>query len=82
MDQKGNLGDTNLCTNPGKSVIFTELVIYIICSISKHFTLVWTMFIEIQEKFMCNTSDSDKLHGQGHNGIKQHFQHVSTGRTS
>ena len=32
-------------------------------------------------KFMCNTSDSDRFHGQGRYGIKRYFQHLLAGKT-
>ena len=35
----------------------------------------------IHEKFTYNTSDSDTFYGQGPDGIKCVFQHLSTGRT-
>ena len=60
MYQRRNLGD--VYTNPNRSVIFTNLVMYTITSkikIKKDFKRVCTRSVctKIREKFICNTSD-------------------------
>ena len=46
------------------------------------FLSLFSLFIFVfRGKFMYNTSDSDRFHGQGRYGIQRYFQHILAGRT-
>ena len=44
MEQKGNLGDCK-CQEKPRSVIFSSLVIYIICSINRLYTCLHYVYV-------------------------------------
>ena len=63
MDQNGNLGD-NVYTNPKRSVIIIDFVVFPNCLINNIFHF---------SKFIHNATDSDSFYGQGNYDFKWNF---------
>ena len=70
IDQNGNLGD-NVYTNPKRSVIVIDFVVFPNCLINNIFHL-FGLFINIR-KFIHNATDSDSFYGQGNYDFKWKF---------
>ena len=70
IDQNGNLGD-NVYTNPKRSVIVIDFVVFPNCLINNIFHL-FGLFINIR-KFTHNATDSDSFYGQGNHDFKWNF---------
>ena len=83
MEKKENMTwwYVGLYANPGRSVIFTDFVIYTICSINRRFFTCLHYAYDVYKDSWNKAFESDSLHGHTHYIIKWHFQRLSAGRT-